>query len=64
MNKAILWIIKIVVIMTVLVLMTIGTELGMPVLIKNIIGLAIMYAVFAYNPYKNDDNEEQNLNKD
>ncbi|MCB0512650.1 MAG: hypothetical protein KDC72_08875 [Bacteroidetes bacterium] len=50
--------------MTVLVLMTIGTELGMPVLIKNIIGLAIMYAVFAYNPYKNDDNEEQNLNKD
>ena len=64
MNKAILWIIKIVVIMTVLVLMTIGTELGMPVLIKNIIGLVIMYAVFAYNPYKNEDNEGQNLNKD
>lgn len=64
MNKAILWIIKIVVIMTVLVLMTIGTELGMPVFIKYIVGFPIMYAVFAYNPYKNEDNEGQNLNKD
>jgi hypothetical protein len=64
MNKAILWTIKIVVIMTVLVLMTIGKELGMPVFIKYFIGLPIMYAVFVYNPYKNDDNEEQKLNKD
>lgn len=64
MNKAILWTIKIVVIMTILVLMTIGKELGMPVFIKYFIGLPVMYAVFVYNPNSNDDNGEQNLNKD
>lgn len=64
MNKAILWTIKIVVIMTILVLMTIGKELGMPVFIKYFIGLPVMYAVFVYNPYSNDDNGEQNLKKD
>ena len=64
MNKAILWIIKIVVILTVLVLMTIGKELGIPVFVKYFIGLPIMYAVFVYDPYGNDDNEEQKLNKD
>jgi hypothetical protein len=46
MNKAILWTIKIIVIMTILVLMTIGKELGMPVFIKYFIGLPVMYAVF------------------
>jgi hypothetical protein len=50
--------------MTILVLMTIGKELGMPVFIKYFIGLPVMYAVFVYNPNSNDDNGEQNLKKD
>lgn len=64
MNKAILWTIKFIVIMTVLVLMTIGNEMGMPVFIKYFIGLPVMYAVFTYNPNNESDPNDQQLNKD
>jgi hypothetical protein len=63
MNKAILRTIKFIVIMAILVLMTIGKEMGMPVFIKYFIGLPIMYAVFMYNPNSDGDNEEEKLNK-
>jgi hypothetical protein len=49
--------------MAILVLMTIGKEMGMPVFIKYFIGLPIMYAVFMYNPNSDGDNEEEKLNK-
>jgi hypothetical protein len=64
MNKAILRTIKFIVIMAILVLMTIGKEMGMPVFIKYFIGLPIMYAVFMYNPNSDGNNEEEKLNKD
>ena len=64
MNNAILWTIKFIVIMTILVLMTIGKEMGMPVFIKYFIGLPVIYAVFTYNPNNGGADEDRNLNKD
>ncbi len=64
MSKGILWTIKIVVILVVLVFMTVAKEIGIPIIVKNIIGFAIIYGVWKYNPEEpNDNNENQELDK-
>jgi hypothetical protein len=65
MSKGILWTIKIIVILVVLVVMTISKELGIPIIVKNILGFAIIYAVWKYKPDEptNDNNNNQQLDK-
>jgi hypothetical protein len=65
MSKGILWTIKIVVILVVLVFMTAAKEMGIPIIVKNIIGFGIIYAVWKYKPDEpnNDHNNNQQLDK-
>lgn len=65
MNKGILWIIKIIIILVVLVLMTLGKEAGIPIIVKNIIGFTVIYAVWKYKPSdeSNLDNDDHTLDK-
>ena len=56
MRGIILWVIKIVIILFVVVLMTLGKELGVPIFLSYMIGLGIIYAVWKYDP--NADNNE------
>jgi hypothetical protein len=64
MSKGILWIIKIAVIFVVLIFMIAAKEIGIPIFVKNIIGVAIIYAVWKYNPEEpNGNNKNQELDK-
>lgn len=64
MSKGILWTIKIVVILVVLVFMTAAKEIGIPIIVKNIIGFGIIYAVWKYKPDEHNDNSNnQELDK-
>lgn len=64
MSKGILWTIKIVIILVVGVFMTVAKEIGIPIIVKNIIGFAIIYAVWKYTPDEpNDSNDNQELDK-
>ncbi|MBS1641588.1 MAG: hypothetical protein JSR11_03835 [Bacteroidetes bacterium] len=64
MSKGILWTIKIVVILVVLVFMTAAKEIGIPIIVKNIIGFGIIYAVWKYKPDEpNDNTNNQELDK-
>jgi hypothetical protein len=65
MSKGILWTIKIVVILLVVVFMTAAKEIGIPIIIKNLIGFGIIYAVWKYKPDEpnNDNNDNQQLDK-
>lgn len=64
MSKGILWTIKIVVVLVVLVFMTAAKEMGIPIIVKNIIGFGIIYAVWKYNPDDpNDNSVNQELDK-
>jgi len=64
MSKGILWTIKIVVILVVIVVMTAAKEIGLPIIVKNIIGFGIIYAVWKYKPDQpNDNNNNQELDK-
>ncbi len=63
MNKAILWTIKIAVIICVLVFITVAKEIGIPILVANLIGWPILFAIWAYKPATDDNNDHQ-LNKD
>jgi len=64
MSKGILWTIKIVVILVVLVFMTAAKEIGIPIIVKNIIGLGIIYAVWKYKRDEpNDNSNNQELDK-
>ena len=63
MSNGILWTIKIGVILMVLIFMAISKELGIPIIVKNIIGFGIIYAVWKYKPEEPNDNNKQELNK-
>jgi hypothetical protein len=64
MSNGILWTIKIVVILVVLVLMVLAKEMGVPIIVKNIIGYGIIFTVWQYKPSKNNDkNNTQELDK-
>lgn len=64
MSKGILWTIKIVVIFIVIIFMTAAKELGIPIIVKNLIGFGIIYAVWKYKPDEpNNDNNNQQLDK-
>jgi hypothetical protein len=64
MSKGILWTIKIVVIFGVILFMTAAKEIGIPIMVKNIIGFGIIYAVWKYKPeVPNDKNNNQELDK-
>lgn len=64
MSKGILWTIKIVVILVVLVFMTAAKKIGIPIIVKNIIGFGIIYAVSKYKPDEpTDSNNNQELDK-
>jgi hypothetical protein len=44
--------------------MTAAKEIGIPIIVKNIIGFAIIYGVWKYNPEEpNDNNKNQELDK-
>jgi hypothetical protein len=65
MSTGILWTIKIVVILLVIFFMTAAKEMGIPIIVKNIIGFGIVYAVWNYKPDKpnDDNNNKQELDK-
>ncbi len=65
MSKGILWTIKIGVIFVVLIFMAISKELGIPIIVKNLIGFGIIYAVWKYKPDEpnNNNNNNQQLDK-
>jgi hypothetical protein len=45
--------------------MTAAKEIGIPIIIKNLIGFGIIYAVWKYKPDEpnNDNNDNQQLDK-
>ena len=61
MNKGILILIKIVMTLIVIALITVFKAVGTPIIIVNIIGIAIIYAIWKYKP--NSGNENQTLDK-
>lgn len=64
MSKSILWIIKIILIFVVIVIMTITKEMGIPAIVRNVIGIAIIFAIIKYKPSnENQNNNNQTLNK-
>ncbi len=65
MSKGILWTIKIGVIFVVLIFMALSKKLGIPIIVKNLIGFGIIYAVWKYKPDEpnNDNNNSQQLDK-
>jgi hypothetical protein len=64
MSKGILWIIKIAAIFVVFIFMVAAKEIGIPIFVKNIIGIAVIYAVWKYNPEEpKDNNNNQELDK-
>ena len=62
MSKSILWTIKIVLIFIVIV-MTITKEMGIPAIIRNVIGIAIVFAIIKYKPSRDNQDNNQTLNK-
>lgn len=63
MSKSILWTIKIVLIFIVIVIMTITKEMGIPAIIRNVIGIAIVFAIIKYKPSRDNQDNNQTLNK-
>lgn len=63
MNKAVLITIKVVAIFFVIVLMTIAREIGIPIIIKNLIGFAIIFAIWKYKPEEPNNNDNHQLDK-
>ena len=63
MSKSILWTIKIVLIFIVIVIMTITKEMGIPAIIRNVIGIAIVCAIIKYTPSRDNQDNNQTLNK-
>lgn len=64
MSKGILWTIKILAIFITFALMAASKMAGLPILISNIIGLAIVVAIWKYKPNdSNDKSEKQELDK-
>ena len=63
MSKAILIIIKIVAIIFVAVLMGISHKMGVPIIIKNLIGFAIIFAIWKYKPEEPKNNDNHHLDK-
>lgn len=63
MSKGILWTIKIGVIFVVLIFMAVSKELGIPIIVKNLIGFGIIYAVWKYKPDEPNNNNNQQLDK-
>lgn len=63
MNKAVLITIKVVAIFFVIVLMTIAREIGIPIIIKNLIGFAIIFAIWKYKPDEPKNNDSHQLDK-
>lgn len=60
MSKGVLWTIKIVVILVVVVFMTAAKEMGIPIIVKNLIGFGIIYAVWKYKPEEPNSNDNNN----
>lgn len=60
-NKIILWIIKFVLIIFVMLAMTAAHKLmGVPILVKNMIGFAAIFAIWKYQPTATNNENDQN----
>ena len=59
MSKGILWTIKIVAILIVVIFMTAAKEMGIPIIVKNLIGFAIIFAIWKYKPSQPNNNNNQ-----
>jgi len=60
MSKGVLWTIKIVVIFVAVIFIVIAKEMGIPIIVANLIGFGIIYAVWKYKPEEpNNDNNNQ-----
>lgn len=59
MSKGVLWTIKIVVIFVAVIFIVIAKEMGIPIIVANLIGFGIIYAVWKYKPEEpNNDNNQ------
>ncbi len=64
MSKGVLWTIKIVVIFVALIFIVIAKEIGIPIIVANLIGFGIIYAVWKYKPEEpKNDNDNNQLDK-
>lgn len=60
MSKGVLWTIKIVVIFVALIFIVIAKEMGIPIIVANLIGFGIIYAVWKYKPEEQKNNNDNN----
>ncbi|WP_213189414.1 hypothetical protein [Cloacibacterium caeni] len=60
MSKGVLWTIKIAVIFVALVIIVIAKEAGVPIIVANLIGLGIIFAVWKYKPEETKENNDNN----
>ena len=60
MSKGVLWTIKIAVIFVALVIIVIAKEAGVPIIVANLIGFGIIFAVWKYKPEETKDNNDNN----
>ena len=63
MNRTGLVVVKVIVIFIVLIFIVISKKLGVPILIANVIGLAIVVAVWKYKPDEPGNSDKQELDK-
>lgn len=60
MSKGVLWTIKIVVIFIAIIFIVIAKEMGIPIIVANLIGFGIIYAVWKYKPKEPNSNDNNN----
>ena len=60
MSKGVLWTIKIVVIFIAIIFIVIAKEMGIPIIVANLIGFGIIYAVWKYKPEEPNSNDNNN----
>jgi len=60
MSKGVLWTIKIVVIFIAIIFIVIAKEMGIPIIVANLIGFGIIYAVWKYKPEEPNRNDNNN----
>lgn len=63
MNRTGLVAVKAVVIFVVLIFIVISKKLGVPILIANMIGLAVVFAVWKYKPEEPGNSDKHELDK-
>lgn len=63
MSKGVLWTIKIVAIFVVVIFIVIAKGIGVPIIVANLIGLGIVYAVWKYKPEEPNNDSNNRLDK-